>query len=180
VCMGSPELNNRKSLRDFCCNIQIRIWNKQRESMDPADTSLLSPSSAILYDSLNFRLLVFIPQTVKGGYSETRIEKRIIITGDDDVDQHQALAMAIQEAKQQHPDMLVTKAVVIRETESPTEEGEIFYWKIQHFTSILFNVTCFGSFEAMRCHISHFVFKGRTHLPCAAVMRHENIKEKQG
>uniref|UniRef100_A0A3P8U3H9 Erythrocyte membrane protein band 4.1 like 1 n=1 Tax=Amphiprion percula TaxID=161767 RepID=A0A3P8U3H9_AMPPE len=60
--------------------------------------------------------------TVKGGYSETRIEKRIIITGDDDVDQHQALAMAIQEAKQQHPDMLVTKAVVIRETESPTEE----------------------------------------------------------
>uniref|UniRef100_A0A4W5P8H4 FERM domain-containing protein n=1 Tax=Hucho hucho TaxID=62062 RepID=A0A4W5P8H4_9TELE len=60
--------------------------------------------------------------TVKGGYSETRIEKRIIITGDDDVDQHQALAMAIQEAKQQHPDMLVTKAVVVRETESPTEE----------------------------------------------------------
>ena len=34
----------------------------------------------------------------------------------------QALAMAIQEAKQQHPDMLVTKAVVVRETESPTEE----------------------------------------------------------
>lgn len=30
--------------------------------------------------------------------------------------------MAIQEAKQQHPDMQVTKAVVIRETESPTEE----------------------------------------------------------
>ncbi|XP_068170834.1 band 4.1-like protein 1 isoform X7 [Antennarius striatus] len=63
-----------------------------------------------------------VTKTVKGGYSETRIEKRIIITGDDDVDQHQALAMAIQEAKQQHPDMLVTKAVVIRESESPTEE----------------------------------------------------------
>lgn len=28
-------------------------------------------------------------QTVKVGYAETRIEKRIIITGDDDVDQHQ-------------------------------------------------------------------------------------------
>uniref|UniRef100_A0A3P8ZDN8 FERM domain-containing protein n=1 Tax=Esox lucius TaxID=8010 RepID=A0A3P8ZDN8_ESOLU len=63
-----------------------------------------------------------VTKTVKGGYSETRIEKRIIITGDDDVDQHQALAMAIQEAKQQHPDMLVTKAVVVRETESPTKE----------------------------------------------------------
>uniref|UniRef100_A0AAR2K7N7 FERM domain-containing protein n=1 Tax=Pygocentrus nattereri TaxID=42514 RepID=A0AAR2K7N7_PYGNA len=70
------------------------------------------------------------PFTVKGGYSETRIEKRIIITGDDDVDQDQALAMAIKEAKQQHPDMLVTKAVVVRETESsthdPHEESKVF------------------------------------------------------
>uniref|UniRef100_A0A3Q4GIY4 Erythrocyte membrane protein band 4.1 like 1 n=1 Tax=Neolamprologus brichardi TaxID=32507 RepID=A0A3Q4GIY4_NEOBR len=65
---------------------------------------------------------VQIRRTVKGGYSETRIEKRIIITGDDDVDQEQALAIAIQEAKQQHPDMQVTKAVVVRETESSTED----------------------------------------------------------
>uniref|UniRef100_A0A087X3G5 Erythrocyte membrane protein band 4.1 like 1 n=1 Tax=Poecilia formosa TaxID=48698 RepID=A0A087X3G5_POEFO len=77
--------------------------------------------SLFLYTSI-FTFSRYITNTVKGGYSETRIEKRIIITGDDDVDQHQALAMAIQEAKQQHPDMLVTKAVVIRETESPTEE----------------------------------------------------------
>ncbi|XP_007553400.1 band 4.1-like protein 1 isoform X4 [Poecilia formosa] len=63
-----------------------------------------------------------VSKTVKGGYSETRIEKRIIITGDDDVDQEQALAIAIQEAKQQHPDMQVTKAVVIRETEPSAEE----------------------------------------------------------
>ncbi|XP_075701149.1 band 4.1-like protein 1 isoform X3 [Rhinoderma darwinii] len=64
-------------------------------------------------------------QTVKGGFSETRIEKRIIITGDEDVDQEQALAMAIKEAKLQHPDMLVTKAVVYCETEpSPEESGE--------------------------------------------------------
>ncbi|XP_076840526.1 uncharacterized protein LOC143485147 isoform X3 [Brachyhypopomus gauderio] len=63
-----------------------------------------------------------VTKTVKGGYSETRIEKRIIITGDDDVDQDQALAMAIKEAKQQHPDMLVTKAIVVRETESSTQD----------------------------------------------------------
>uniref|UniRef100_A0A8B9HEY2 Band 4.1-like protein 1 n=2 Tax=Astyanax mexicanus TaxID=7994 RepID=A0A8B9HEY2_ASTMX len=41
-----------------------------------------------------------------------------------------ALAMAIKEAKQQHPDMLVTKAVVVRETESsthdPHEESKVF------------------------------------------------------
>ncbi|XP_043108100.1 band 4.1-like protein 1 isoform X4 [Puntigrus tetrazona] len=68
-----------------------------------------------------------VTKTVKGGYAETRIEKRIIITGDDDVDQHQALAMAIQEAKQQHPDMLVTKAIVVRETDSSYEEKHRTY-----------------------------------------------------
>lgn len=33
---------------------------------------------------------------MKGGYSETRIEKRIIITGDDDVDQDQVGAEGIR------------------------------------------------------------------------------------
>ncbi|KAM9408929.1 band 4.1-like protein 1 isoform 2-T2 [Pholidichthys leucotaenia] len=83
--------------------------------------SVVSPVT-ISTESVTSATTTQVTKTVKGGYSETRIEKRIIITGDDDVDQHQALAMAIQEAKQQHPDMLVTKAVVIRETESPTEE----------------------------------------------------------
>ncbi|KAK5602734.1 hypothetical protein CRENBAI_001208 [Crenichthys baileyi] len=83
--------------------------------------SVVSPLT-ITAESITSATTTQVTKTVKGGYSETRIEKRIIITGDEDVDQHQALAMAIQEAKQQHPDMLVTKAVVIRETESPTEE----------------------------------------------------------
>uniref|UniRef100_A0A8C9S2N8 Erythrocyte membrane protein band 4.1 like 1 n=1 Tax=Scleropages formosus TaxID=113540 RepID=A0A8C9S2N8_SCLFO len=75
-------------------------------------------------------------QTVKGGYSETRIEKRIIITGDDDVDQDQALAIAIQEAKQQHPDMLVTKAVVVRETESSSEEKQMLHFNGSFYKSV--------------------------------------------
>uniref|UniRef100_A0AAQ4PYV7 FERM domain-containing protein n=1 Tax=Gasterosteus aculeatus aculeatus TaxID=481459 RepID=A0AAQ4PYV7_GASAC len=83
--------------------------------------SVVSPLT-ITADSVTSATTTQVTKTVKGGFSETRIEKRIIITGDEDVDQHQALAMAIQEAKQQHPDMLVTKAVVIRESESPTEE----------------------------------------------------------
>lgn len=36
----------------------------------------------------------------------------------------QALALAIKEAKLQHPDMLVTKAVVYRETEPSPEERD--------------------------------------------------------
>uniref|UniRef100_A0A8C7F696 Protein 4.1 n=1 Tax=Oncorhynchus kisutch TaxID=8019 RepID=A0A8C7F696_ONCKI len=56
-------------------------------------------------------------QTVKGGISETRIEKRIVITGDTEIDHDKALAQAIKEAKEQHPDMSVTKVVVHQETE---------------------------------------------------------------
>ncbi|XP_061834867.1 band 4.1-like protein 3b isoform X4 [Nerophis lumbriciformis] len=62
--------------------------------------------------------------TVKGGVSETRIEKRIVITGDSDIDHDEALAQAIKEAKEQHPDMSVTKVVVHKETEITPEEGE--------------------------------------------------------
>ncbi|XP_031422803.1 band 4.1-like protein 1 isoform X2 [Clupea harengus] len=81
-----------------------------------------SGSPLIVTESVTSATTTHVTKTVKGGYSETRIEKRIIITGDDDVDQDQALAIAIKEAKQQHPDMLVTKAVVVRETESSTHD----------------------------------------------------------
>uniref|UniRef100_A0A1A7XRL3 Erythrocyte membrane protein band 4.1-like 1 n=1 Tax=Iconisemion striatum TaxID=60296 RepID=A0A1A7XRL3_9TELE len=96
-----------------------------RQSVSPVHKGSVgreSSGSPILVTENVTSATTHVTKTVKGGYSETRIEKRIIITGDDDVDQEQALAIAIQEAKQQHPDMQVTKAVVIRETESSTED----------------------------------------------------------
>uniref|UniRef100_A0A8C6WVC6 FERM domain-containing protein n=1 Tax=Neogobius melanostomus TaxID=47308 RepID=A0A8C6WVC6_9GOBI len=98
-----------------CQKAYTLIYSVGREGV------VVSPLT-ITAESVTSATTTQVTKTVKGGYSETRIEKRIIITGDDDVDQNQALAMAIQEAKQQHPDMLVTKAVVIRETDSPTDE----------------------------------------------------------
>uniref|UniRef100_A0A8C2EJY5 Si:dkey-178k16.1 n=1 Tax=Cyprinus carpio TaxID=7962 RepID=A0A8C2EJY5_CYPCA len=102
------------------------------ERISPVNLGSLARDGSPLMVTENVTLATttHVTKTVKGGYSETRIEKRIIITGDDDVDQDQALAMAIKEAKQQHPDMLVTKAVVVRETESstqdPHEESKVF------------------------------------------------------
>nr|XP_046253243.1 band 4.1-like protein 1 [Scatophagus argus] len=96
-----------------------------RQNKSPVHVSSLgreASASPILVTENVTSATTHVTKTVKGGYSETRIEKRIIITGDDDVDQEQALAIAIQEAKQQHPDMQVTKAVVVRETESTTED----------------------------------------------------------
>ncbi|XP_024915080.1 band 4.1-like protein 1 isoform X5 [Cynoglossus semilaevis] len=96
-----------------------------RQSVSPVHTGSYgreSSGSPILVTENVTSATTHVTKTVKGGYSETRIEKRIIITGDDDVDQEQALAIAIQEARQQHPDMQVTKAVVVRETESSIED----------------------------------------------------------
>uniref|UniRef100_A0A2K6NST6 Erythrocyte membrane protein band 4.1 like 1 n=1 Tax=Rhinopithecus roxellana TaxID=61622 RepID=A0A2K6NST6_RHIRO len=86
-------------------------------------------------ETLSTSTTTHVTKTVKGGFSETRIEKRIIITGDEDVDQDQALALAIKEAKLQHPDMLVTKAVVYRETDPSPEERDKKPQSLSLFTS---------------------------------------------
>ncbi|XP_070103741.1 band 4.1-like protein 1 isoform X31 [Equus asinus] len=85
---------------------------------------VLTSTYSATAETLSTSTTTHVTKTVKGGFSETRIEKRIIITGDEDVDQDQALALAIKEAKLQHPDMLVTKAVVYRETDPSPEERD--------------------------------------------------------
>ncbi|XP_059836713.1 band 4.1-like protein 1 isoform X6 [Hypanus sabinus] len=93
----------------------------------PASTvdnnSGVTSSQSVTSETISTSTTTHITKSVKGGFSETRIEKRIIITGDADVDQDQALALAIKEVKQLHPDMLVTKAVVYKESESETEQN---------------------------------------------------------
>ncbi|XP_044280621.1 band 4.1-like protein 2 isoform X8 [Varanus komodoensis] len=87
------------------------------------DAGVLLSAQTITSESLSTTTTTHITKTVKGGVSETRIEKRIVITGDADLDHDQALAQAIKEAKEQHPDMSVTRVVVHKETELE-EEGE--------------------------------------------------------
>ncbi|XP_071469128.1 band 4.1-like protein 2 isoform X3 [Marmota flaviventris] len=87
------------------------------------DSGTLLTAQTITSESVSTTTTTHITKTVKGGISETRIEKRIVITGDADIDHDQALAQAIREAKEQHPDMSVTRVVVHKETEL-AEEGE--------------------------------------------------------
>nr|XP_034964883.1 band 4.1-like protein 2 isoform X11 [Zootoca vivipara] len=87
------------------------------------DAGVLLSAQTITSESLSTTTTTHITKTVKGGVSETRIEKRIVITGDADLDHDQALAQAIKEAKEQHPDMSVTRVVVHKETDLP-EGGE--------------------------------------------------------
>ncbi|XP_039075285.1 band 4.1-like protein 3 isoform X13 [Hyaena hyaena] len=99
----------------------------ESSQVDPAadlEPGVLMSAQTITSETTSTTTTTHITKTVKGGISETRIEKRIVITGDADIDHDQALAQAIKEAKEQHPDMSVTKVVVHKETEITPEDGE--------------------------------------------------------
>uniref|UniRef100_A0A8C3B9X3 Erythrocyte membrane protein band 4.1 like 2 n=1 Tax=Cairina moschata TaxID=8855 RepID=A0A8C3B9X3_CAIMO len=85
---------------------------------------VLLSAQTITSESISTTTTTHITKMVKGGVSETRIEKRIVITGDGDIDQDEALAQAIKEAKEQHPDMSVTRVVVHKETELAEEDED--------------------------------------------------------
>ncbi|XP_024860153.1 band 4.1-like protein 2 isoform X7 [Kryptolebias marmoratus] len=94
----------------------------QLDGNGDGEPGVLMTAQTITSESLCTTTTTHITKTLKGGLSETRIEKRIVITGDCDIDHDQALAQAIKEAKQQHPDMSVTRVVVHKETELAEEE----------------------------------------------------------
>ncbi|XP_039675530.1 protein 4.1 isoform X15 [Perca fluviatilis] len=100
------------------------ITYESAQSVDsPAerDSAVLLSAQTITSETVSTTTTTQITKTVKGGISETRIEKRIVITGDTEIDHDKALAQAIKEAKEQHPDMSVTKVVVHQETEISPE-----------------------------------------------------------
>ncbi|XP_022529620.2 band 4.1-like protein 3a isoform X15 [Astyanax mexicanus] len=96
----------------------------QGETDGDTEPGILMSAQTITSETTSTTTTTHITKTVKGGISETRIEKRIVISGDADIDHDEALAQAIKEAKEQHPDMSVTKVVVHKETEITPEEGE--------------------------------------------------------
>ncbi|XP_066231742.1 protein 4.1 isoform X9 [Saccopteryx leptura] len=91
------------------------------DSNGDLDPGVLLTAQTITSETTSSTTTTQITKTVKGGISETRIEKRIVITGDTDIDHDQVLVQAIKEAKEQHPDMSVTKVVVHQETEISEE-----------------------------------------------------------
>uniref|UniRef100_A0AAY4EFI8 Protein 4.1 n=1 Tax=Denticeps clupeoides TaxID=299321 RepID=A0AAY4EFI8_9TELE len=95
----------------------ITYESTQPDAVAEKDAGMLLTAQTITSETVSTTTTTQITKTVKGGISETRIEKRIVITGDTEIDHDKALAQAIREAKEQHPDMSVTKVVVHQETE---------------------------------------------------------------
>ncbi|XP_077367452.1 band 4.1-like protein 2 isoform X3 [Festucalex cinctus] len=86
------------------------------------EPGVLMTAQTITSESLCTTTTTHITKTLKGGLSETRIEKRIVISGDCNIDHDEALAQAIKEAKEQHPEMSVTRVVVHKETDLAQED----------------------------------------------------------
>lgn len=101
----------------------ITYESSQADGSGDSEPGVLMSAQTITSESVSTTTTTHITKTIKGGVSETRIEKRIVITGDMDIDHDEALAQAIKEAKEMHPDMSVTRVVVHKETEV-TDEGE--------------------------------------------------------
>uniref|UniRef100_A0A8C6KAF7 Erythrocyte membrane protein band 4.1 like 2 n=1 Tax=Nothobranchius furzeri TaxID=105023 RepID=A0A8C6KAF7_NOTFU len=101
---------------------EVPIVHTETKTITYEAPGVLMTAQTITSESLCTTTTTHITKTLKGGLSETRIEKRIVITGDCDIDHDQALAQAIKEAKEQHPDMSVTRVVVHKETELAEEE----------------------------------------------------------
>ncbi|XP_054052260.1 band 4.1-like protein 2 isoform X6 [Rissa tridactyla] len=102
----------------------ITYESPQFDGSAAGNAGVLLSAQTITSESISTTTTTHITKMVKGGVSETRIEKRIVITGDADIDHDEALAQAIKEAKEQHPDMSVTRVVVHKETELAEEDEE--------------------------------------------------------
>ncbi|NWT13205.1 E41L2 protein, partial [Vireo altiloquus] len=102
----------------------ITYESSQLDGNAVGDSGVLVSAQTITSESVSTTTTTHITKMVKGGVSETRIEKRIVITGDADIDHDEALAQAIKEAKEQHPDMSVTRVVVHKETELAEEDED--------------------------------------------------------
>ncbi|XP_077031443.1 band 4.1-like protein 2 isoform X22 [Agelaius phoeniceus] len=102
----------------------ITYESSQLDGNAAGDSGVLVSAQTITSESISTTTTTHITKMVKGGVSETRIEKRIVITGDADIDHDEALAQAIKEAKEQHPDMSVTRVVVHKETELAEEDED--------------------------------------------------------
>uniref|UniRef100_A0A8C7EDJ3 Band 4.1 C-terminal domain-containing protein n=1 Tax=Nothoprocta perdicaria TaxID=30464 RepID=A0A8C7EDJ3_NOTPE len=122
----SEEEEKLHSLKVDGENIYVRHSNLMLEfdGSTGGNAGVLLSAQTITSESISTTTTTHITKMVKGGVSETRIEKRIVITGDADIDHDEALAQAIKEAKEQHPDMSVTRVVVHKETELAEEDEE--------------------------------------------------------
>ncbi|XP_033106450.1 band 4.1-like protein 3 isoform X3 [Anneissia japonica] len=92
-------------------------YEKDGTEVDGQDPGMLISAQTLTSESHMTTTTTHITKTVKGGVTETRVEKKIIIQGDGDIDHDRVLAETLAEEQERNPDFTVTKVVVHKEGE---------------------------------------------------------------
>ncbi|RXM37053.1 Band 4.1-like protein 3 [Acipenser ruthenus] len=98
----------------------ITYESSQGDASADAEPGILMSAQTITSETTSTTTTTHITKTVKGGISETRIEKRIVITGDADIDHDQGDASADAE-----PGILMSAQTITSETTSTTTTTHI-------------------------------------------------------
>ncbi|XP_022089754.1 band 4.1-like protein 3 isoform X2 [Acanthaster planci] len=88
------------------------------------DTGVLVSAQTLSSESHTTTTTTHITRTVKGDVTETRVEKKIIIQGDGDINKDELLAQAIAEEQRENPDFKITKVVIHKEGEETNGDLE--------------------------------------------------------
>ncbi|XP_071965408.1 protein 4.1-like isoform X2 [Antedon mediterranea] len=92
-------------------------YEKDGTAVDGHDPGMLISAQTLTSESHMTTTTTHITKTVKGGVTETKVEKKIIIQGDGDIDHDRVLAETLAEEQERNPDFTVTKVVVHKEGE---------------------------------------------------------------
>lgn len=120
VQQGGPDEENSQLTHDVPYvqteNTTISFERDQPDnSLD--DSGMLVSAQTLTSEGHTTTTTTHITRTVKGDVTETRVEKKIIIQGDADINKDELLAEAIAEEKRCNPDFTITKVVIHKEGE---------------------------------------------------------------
>ncbi|XP_033644706.1 band 4.1-like protein 3 isoform X3 [Asterias rubens] len=120
VQQGGPDEENSQLTHDVPFvqteNTTISFERDQPDnSLD--DSGMLVSAQTLTSEGHTTTTTTHITRTVKGDVTETRVEKKIIIQGDADINKDELLAEAIAEEKRCNPDFTITKVVIHKEGE---------------------------------------------------------------
>uniref|UniRef100_A0A8C4RBG4 Erythrocyte membrane protein band 4.1 like 2 n=1 Tax=Eptatretus burgeri TaxID=7764 RepID=A0A8C4RBG4_EPTBU len=116
---GAGQSGNGEAMTTEALTVTYQAPQADSEDGEP---DVLMSAQTITSESVSSTTTTHITKTVKGGFSETRIQKKIVISGDSDTDHDQALVQALHEATVQHPGMAITRVVVHKETDVPASD----------------------------------------------------------
>ncbi|XP_038044276.1 band 4.1-like protein 3 [Patiria miniata] len=126
VQQGGPDENSQFTHDVPYVQTENTTITYEREEPDNSldDSGMLVSAQTLTSEGHTTTTTTHITRTVKGDVTETRVEKKIIIQGDADINKDELLAQAIAEEQRENPDFKITKVVIHKEGEETNGDVE--------------------------------------------------------